>query len=134
MAKPLVYLDQMTLARRMAEERHPTDDKLVDFAYDLLEAHAPAAPGDLPKTLPCTFERLGSDPQFPAGQEAMAQELAFPYERHRALVPVHTQFEFLFEELRHARQHPLSRRLGLYIDVAVVGIATERVPAFFQFL
>ena len=53
---------------------------------------------------------------------------------HRALVPVHAQFELLFKELRHARQHSFSRGLGLHVDVSVVGVAAEGVPALLQFL
>jgi hypothetical protein len=40
----------------------------------------------------------------------------------------------ILQEPRHRRQHPLPRRLGLHIDVAVVGIAAEAVATPFQFL
>ncbi len=129
MTKPFVHCDKVPLARRMAQECHPADVEPVDLADHLLKTYTPVAPGDLLKALFCAFEGLGSDPQSPTGQQAMGQEFAFLHERHRALFPVHTQFEFLFKESRHARQHLFSRHLGLHINIAIVCVAAELVPA-----
>ena len=56
MTKPLVHCDKMSLARRVAEECHPTDNELIDFADHLFKTYSPVAPGYLLKTLFCTLQ------------------------------------------------------------------------------
>jgi hypothetical protein len=64
----------------------------------------------------------------------MAEKLPLLDVSHRAFLPVDAQTQNILQEPRHRPQHPLPRRLGLHIDVAVVGIAAEAVATPFQFL
>lgn len=65
-------------------------------------------------------------------RHAVAEELAVPWSVHRAFGGVDPQFELLFHELRHAGEHPLPSRLGLYVDVAVGGVSLETLTALLQ--
>src|SRR6202042_115949 len=70
---------------------------------------------------------LGPDPQLRLvmPRNAVAQELAFPRPRYCTLLLVDAQMQDLLEEDPDATHHPLACRAAAYINVAVVGIATE---------
>lgn len=67
-----------------------------------------------------SLQTFGSNCLRAAQEQTVAKELAFPDVRRRALGPIDSQLQTLFEIRRHRRQHAFARRWRLHVDVAVV--------------
>ncbi len=99
---------------------------------------------DAAEVLPCVPE-LAHPPLQPlqAGRrhfdlprpvDPESQELPLPGPAHSGLVRVHLQPQMLRDPLRQVPNHPIRRGRSSHVDVTVVRVAHEAVPASLQFL
>ena len=114
--------------------RDPSQQERVEFSHHPLEAHASIATGDLADAVFGPIQALRGDRQRAVGEQAVSQELAFPYGGRRALLTVDSQSQSPFEEPSHRCEHAFPSGLRLHVDVAVVGVPAELVPSVLQFL
>src|SRR5512134_2302452 len=125
--------DRLTILGQLVV-RPPALDIPLPGVPQLVAGSALAASPHLPHFC---FESLDtlqrcSDLQFAV--QPKAQELAFPNPPCPALGGVHLQPQILLDPPLNRRQRPFRRRLTAYVDVAVIRIPAERVPALLQFL
>jgi hypothetical protein len=66
--------------------------------------------------------------------QSEAQKLAFPDPPGSALGGIHLQSQVFLDPTLDGHQRPLRRRLTAYVDIAVIRISAEAVPAPLQFL
>src|ERR1700687_5599327 len=67
-------------------------------------------------------------------REAEPQEFPFPWSGHRTLLAIHSQLELRREESRHAAHHSFAGSSTADVNVAVIRISGEPVPAPLQLL
>ena len=108
----------MTLTSRIAEVGHPAAQERIEFPDHLREADPSAPASDLPDACLGALLDFRGAAQRAAPEETVAEKLTFLAGSHRALFPVDAQPQDTLQELRHRLQHPLSRCLGLHVDVA----------------
>ncbi len=94
----------MTPTRGVAEVRHPARKERVQLGDHPAQLHSPVSPGDPADALLGPLKTHRGHAQAAARQQPVAQELAFPDERHRTLLPVHAELEFAFQEPRDPGQ------------------------------
>jgi hypothetical protein len=67
-------------------------------------------------------------------REAEPQEFPFPWSSHRTRLAVHSPLELRREELRHAAHHSFTGSPTADVDVAVIRLSGESLPAPLQLL
>src|SRR5437660_2646167 len=104
------------------------------FLHHLLHAPPPALVRDFPYPLFESVYRFRRDfaLRLLPVRKAESQKLPLLRFRHRTLRLVHLELQLFGYESLHAFHHPLPRSLAAYVDVAVVRIPHEAVPASLQ--
>jgi len=113
----------------VAEVRDPARGEGVDLRDHPCHRGTPVAAGDPAQALLDPGEAVRRDIERAVRVHPVAEERPFPDRCDRALLPVDPEPEPPFQEGGERSHHPLPRRLGPHIDIAVVGIAAEGVAA-----
>src|SRR5260370_11627746 len=117
-----------------AEIASPASQILSQFLHHLLHAPPLTLCRDFPDPLFKSVDRFRRNlalQLFPA-RKAESQKFPLLRFRHRTLRLVHLDLQLFRDESLHALHHPLPRPLAAYVDITVVPIPHETLPAALQ--
>src|ERR1700692_4237625 len=133
--QPAIEFFQHVLDFSESEVGHPAPQDGIEPLDDLLHALPAAALERKTDFLRYAFAAFRCDPElrFPVPRHAIAQELPLPRSRHCAFGCIDLQFQSLLQKRRDRLPDPLSCSIAFDVDVAVVSVSAEAMPAPLQF-